>query len=514
MYNKTFVEERVVNKFQNQMFDAIVAESFISALPLNQDEISPEEKRSLYHYCSKVLDTVGGFSVLESAVDPTKKHFSQNLYLGDIYRVCTEAATEAKNASMKKREKETDGAEIINKAALSDSDLRAFTKKADSLNLDSVSSLIKDKTIAVIKDEQEQYEKETELTQELKDVLMNSDNVGGDTNEEKEGIVESYIDIFLGRTAPRNHISLFSRLQESAMEMMNVMKVDHDQNIVPIVERVTLEAFFPDYKQESPLWTAMEAISNEEMTEIPQNGRVKYATLISIIVYTMMETLKTMNIFCPSPTSIRNFVDRPVNGHVIANEDGKLSYDKAERSVKEANLKDFSKMNTSELTSKLVEMKQVSSAAENYLRSNPTSERAIRLLSNVTRLTQSMESSLAKRAEQLKKKPATEGYYASLERDNDIAQFDKIHRIFKAKPNVDEIRFLLDMDGMSSIIAVEAYNKAGQKTGQSFVKISQACEQSELIDKLRNAYQDSKLSSGTKTCTMVLNDGRSTKMMF
>ena len=122
--------------------------------------------------------------------------------------------------------------------------------------------------------------------------------------------------------------------------------------------------------------------------------------------------------------------------------------------------------------------------------------------------------SLAKRAEQLKKKPATEGYYASLERDNDIAQFDKIHRIFKAKPNVDEIRFLLDMDGMSSIIAVEAYNKAGQKTGQSFVKISQACEQSELIDKLRNAYQDSKLSSGTKTCTMVLNDGRSTKMMF
>ena len=138
MYNKTFVEERVVNKFQNQMFDAIVAESFISALPLNQDEISPEEKRSLYHYCSKVLDTVGGFSVLESAVDPTKKHFSQNLYLGDIYRVCTEAATEAKNASMKKREKETDGAEIINKAALSDSDLRAFTKKADSLNLDSV----------------------------------------------------------------------------------------------------------------------------------------------------------------------------------------------------------------------------------------------------------------------------------------------------------------------------------------------------------------------------------------
>ena len=83
---------RLTDKFKVLTLHSIVNECFVNGLPINQSEISDRERKSLTKYSYDVLNTLGGFAVLENAIDVDKKSFKQNLLLGEIYNVCTEAA--------------------------------------------------------------------------------------------------------------------------------------------------------------------------------------------------------------------------------------------------------------------------------------------------------------------------------------------------------------------------------------------------------------------------------------
>ena len=64
MINKNILMSRLTDKFKMLTFHSIVNECFVNGLPINQAEISNDEKKALTKYSYDVLKRLGGFSVL------------------------------------------------------------------------------------------------------------------------------------------------------------------------------------------------------------------------------------------------------------------------------------------------------------------------------------------------------------------------------------------------------------------------------------------------------------------
>ena len=246
MINKAILLENITNKLNLLTLHSIVNECFINGLPLNQSEISRNEKVALTKYSYKVLKSIDAFHTLEHVLESsTTLSNAQKFLLYDIYSICTEASKEAANRIVKETncsDPKVIMNDIVDNAAFTESEYKKFMSKASNMDLDKISGIIKEKTLHVIKDEQEQYEKEEELENELKNALSDSKDFSDVTTE-------AYMDIVLTKSDPRKHITLFSKLQEAAMEMMAITPVN-DQliGVVTIADKVTFNSFVDDFK--------------------------------------------------------------------------------------------------------------------------------------------------------------------------------------------------------------------------------------------------------------------------
>lgn len=507
MVNKNILLSRVNDKFKLLTLHSIVNECFINGLPIKKEEITPEEKKDLTKYSYKVLKTVGGFSALESAIDNPKLTFKQRMKLADIDHLCTSFALEAAKrvvSDVDCKDPSTKLDDVIDKASFTESEYKQFASKAHAIGLEEMSEIIQKKTLAVIKDEQEQYEKEEALDTELKDALSESKDFADTTTE-------AYMDIFLGKNDPRKHVTVFSRLQDVSMEMMNIVKIA-DDDVMPLVDKVTFEAFTDDLKISNIDFNGwMESygqVSNEEVCNIPEENKPKIATLVSIIVYTIMETLKTMNVYCPSYENIRSFVSKPMESAKVAALNKDELFTKAEEKLTADSKLDFSKLESSRLTNSLVELKKMSQMAQESLVTNPSDQRAIDIVNRVEEHVERINEVLHARESSMRAK-ANESfsYYDNLYREGDIAQFNKINNMFGKNPNVKEIRLNVNPDNPSSIVDVTCANESGQVINSSFMRISYAVESSQYLDYLKDRYDNSKLKESEKPVVMVFNDG-------
>lgn len=507
MINKSILLSKVNDKFKLLTLHSIVNECFINGLPIRKEEITLEEKKALTKYSYKVLKTVGGFSALESAIENPRLSFKQKMKLADINYLCTTAALEAAKrvvADVDCKDPATKLNDVVDKASFTESEYKKFASKANAISLEEMSDIIQQKTLAVIKDEQDQYEKEEALGEELKDALSESKDFADTTTE-------AYMDIFLEKSDPRRHVTVFSRLQDVSMEMMNIVKISGD-DVMPIVDKVTFEAFTDDMKISNidvDGW--MESygqVSNEEVCSVPAEARPKMATLVSIIVYTVMETLKTMNIYCPSFDNIRAFVSKPMDGSKVVAMNKDEVFTKAEEKLTANSKLDFSKLDSSRLTNTLAELKHMSQMAQESLASNPLDSRAINIVNRVEEHVERIDEVLHAREASMKAK-ANESlsYYDTLYREGDIAQFNKINNMFGKNPNVKEIRLSVNPDNPSSIVDVTCANESGQVINSSFMQIRYAVESSQYLDYLKDRYEHSYLKESQKPVVMVFNDG-------
>lgn len=514
MINKGILMTRLTDKFKLLTFHSIVNECFINGLPINQSEITNDEKKALTRYSFDVLNKLGGFSVLESAFDANKKSFKQNLFLGDIYNICTEAATDAAKRICGETDCKDPSAnlnDIVDKASFTEAEYKKFSAKADGLKLDDIQDIIKEKTLNVIKDEQDQYEKEEALDEELKDALADSDDF-------EDSTTESYMNLFLSKNDPRHHITVFSRLQETAMETMQVMNVSNlDNDIFSIIDKVTFEGFIDDLKtRDKSFDSAIESlnnISNEDACNIPSESQPKLATLVAIITYTVMETLKTMNLYCPSQDCIQKFVNKPISTTNLVQNDINQVYSKAEEKLHEGNNIDFSKLNSRDLTNRLADLKKIGDTVQNTNAISVESDRALNIMQNVDKQVDLINNVLHQRdADNKAKAMATESYYDKYNKSNDLAQFNKLGHLFGKNPNVKEIRLKINPNSIQSIVDVDAANESGQVIKSTFMNMQYACEDSKYIDYLKESFNNSKLADFDKHVCLVINDGTGRKI--
>lgn len=508
MINPGILTKALTDKFNTLALHSIVTECFVNGLILNKDEFSNDDKRSLSRYSLNVLNSIGGFHALESALENPKLTVPQKLFLTDIYEVCTEASSEAAKRIVGDTDcKNCDDSmkNIVDRAAFTKEEYKKFVERADNIGLDEVSEVIKEKTLEVIKDEQEQYKKETELDQELQDALS-------ETKDFSDATTESYMDLILTKSDPRHHITVFSRLQETAMEMMNAVKVK-DEDIFPIINKVTFEAFLPEFRMDTVTFDnaieSMNHVANEEVTPVPKEKRAKLSTLVSIIVYTVAETLKTMNLYTPSRDTVKDYVlHKPMEGESIAVENIDALYNKALAKVRESNGLDFSKMSSLALTNKLAELKKVGEMVQESANQNGDSSKAVTIMNAIEQYTTSISNILESRnLENKKKEMATESFYEQRIRSNDIAQFNKISSMFGKDTRIDSIKLKVNPDNMNSIIDVECATESGKILKNSFINMQYACESSQYIDYLKETYERSNLSSSGKNVSLYFTDG-------
>lgn len=515
MINKAIVRKALEDKFKKLTFHAIVNESFIGALPMTEESISDTEKKYLTRYSYHVLNALGGFNALESAIDLDKKSVQQNLFLASIHNICTEAAREATDRVIKETDwsnPNLDMKSIVNTATLSDKEFKKFAKKADNMNLDEVSKIIKEKTVAVIKDERDQYDKEEELNEELRSSLS-------ETTKFSDYSPESYMNLVLDKNCPKHPISIFSKIQETAMEMMSFQKVRNGMDYFPIIHKVTFESLMEDFKDNSDMdiHVALEQqklITTEEVCNIPAENRPHIATLVSIIVYTLMETLNTMNIWSLSPDRIKRFINTPVNTVAAANLDRDTVLAKANELICECSTKDFSKLDTQVLAAKLNETKKLSELAQEMLIQNVDDLKLVDVIDRLDQNVTAMENVLFEIDNKRKKEaiPAKESYYENINLHSDIAEFNKISNLYGRNPNVAEIRLKVDPAGITSFVNVSCANESGQEIKKSFMNISKACESHEFVGYLTELFQRSKMCGIGKKASIYINDGKGTKI--
>lgn len=569
MLNKNVVESTLTDIYANNFLDMIVQETFMTALPVDKSTMSRDEAINLYYYAKNVTKSIGGIKALESSFDIEHKTPEQNMFLAGIYYACTESAKECAKKKCNNPEicNSNDSLQdVIQKATLSKEDCAKFAKRADSMNLDEVADIIKKKTLQVISDEKEQYEKEKKLDDELSNALSESDKLDdldpgesdlgddleledeiedGNTAEESSNYeldpsekskqkfaskpsktkpsangpskpvnaIESFKDFHLDPTEPRHHVTLFSRLQDTAMEMMSFINTpNYGRDYFPILEATTFESVFKKPKKEEMRY-AQEAstVAKEEICEIPSQTRPKVATLISIITYTIMETLNTMGIFTPSKNTLRKFVDTTSNSVALQKKAIDESCDTIRCAVKESAMLDFSKMSSTRLGQKLTTLKTALENAQTFIDENGASTDMINIASEAVKHIGEIESILTQRTQDHQAlSAATESFQTKRQKENDLSEFNRINGLYKSNPRISQIRLLVNPNQMQSIIDVECANESGEVIRRSYMNMEYACEADQYLKYLDDMYHKSNLAKLDKEVCIKLKDGKGT----
>ena len=350
MINRSLVERRISDKFKTLAFEALINETFIKALPFNTDDLSDTSKKNLSSYTLATIESLGGYDLLEKAIesetDPHKK--SLLICMNDI---CVESATKAAKRIVTEKKELIDDPnssmeELIANSGFSKEEMDEFRKKGDSIDVDKLANIIKDKVLDVLKQEKENHKRVEKINTELREVALGSTdnseatgeeetavekdeqkedqkdidrkyNEDSELSEEEENVSESVRDLTdtILHGKKNEHISFFSSIQEAACEQIIVTEdSDHlDPNEISLrrLKNITFENTLPVFEHKT---TAEEALENlvairsaadQEKYSKNLETVTEAAMVDSVVVYTMLESLNTLNLIKVSGSDIQ-----------------------------------------------------------------------------------------------------------------------------------------------------------------------------------------------------------------
>lgn len=502
--NKNLLSNALLDKFKNIALHAIVNECFINALPFGEDNLSKSDRVELTKYSKAVLESLGGFKLIENAhVD----NIQQQFLIDSIKDVCESAAKEACNRTVKECDTKNDNmTEIIDKAAFTKEEMQKMAKNADSLDTEKLSEIIQDKTIEVIKSEKEEYDKEKELYQQIEDAITPDDdieeeNIEDSGEEEDEKSLDSFLNIVLEKTAPRHHISLFSKLMDTATEALLNSNEEYDEIPHKTLKFITLESSLDIFDHENDIDTALEAVNLlQSNTEEKDKEEVLNSSMIcAVIQYTALETLNTLNLFTPDKKDIANFLAKECNTEISSNNIGATLVERLEDNVEIIRKKVFALPNNS--SQQLSEYLNIAKKYHEILHTtdNPAivsckDELCRKLIEVIDYINNRLDDNLT-----AAKKPVELSKFDLRDKEETVAQINKVHRMCKDNPNVDSIRLIVnDFKEPSPVMEVECKDVTGKTIDSSFITIKHRDIFGNFNDFVKESYTNSKLPSLNK----------------
>ena len=369
------VEKQVRDRLTGICLSAIITEAFINSLPLNKDEVS-KHRQEFADYSASVIKRMHPETLLDKAieqVEPTSKGYR---YLNNLKTIIDEVVDSAMEKMSLDKYSSPD---VLNEIKLDKDDVKKLVKASKSANSTSVSKVVKDKVIKTIKNEKDAYDKAEKVKEEIKDMILDADkkdkekeaednteetddisivspeaeeqgnvedgmtkddgkvlqaakkgkDVGQDVGKEAEdnteetddsdSALDSYLRIVLDPTDAREHVSFFSKLQDTCMEALIYSTEEYDEVPFKTMKKVTLESTLPIFDNSNVSINAqLESlalisegalcISNEEKCE-KASKCTQPAFISSICILSLLETLKTTHLINVTIPQVRDFVD-------------------------------------------------------------------------------------------------------------------------------------------------------------------------------------------------------------
>lgn len=320
--NKQILENRLRSKFNNLALYAIVNETYLGALVYGRDDLTKDQSNKLSIFSYKVLESLGGFSLLEKAIE-SETDINKVKLLGNIYQTCVDFATEATNTNLKEIKIDDQGIdEVVDSAAFTKEEYSKLINKSKDIDLKLISNLIKDKVVKVIKEEQEEYRENERIEKELSEAIQENEESEEENdedldNEKEETSLDSYLDLWLGKSMPRKPISLFSKIQDITLENILIRKEDQEIDL-DIMLKVALENVLFN-KVIAPVESSMKNIGVLCESLLTTNKDIdmtkKSATLVTntISIYTALETLSTLNLLKMNKKDIVPILEQSVS---------------------------------------------------------------------------------------------------------------------------------------------------------------------------------------------------------
>lgn len=491
MINKNILEMSLIKKFKNQTLNVIVTEAFIKALPVEFSELSKNDIRELTIYTKSVMESLGGYD--ELLEKNTNNDVYKNYLLDNIKDTCESIAVEAAKRIVSEENSTDNMGEIVDKAAFTKEEYTKFANNADNIGLEKISEIIKDKVINVIKAEKEAYEKEEELNGELEDAVKDTD-VGG------EGL-EGYLDIILDIKDSRKHVSLFSKMQDLAFEALLYSKENFEEIPYKTLRYITLENSFDIFKNTNKdISTCLESINiiqdiNEENvnTEKVMNASM----LSSIVMYTLMESLNTLNIYIPSKKEIAEFMDKKYSSIDYVQENVNMIQNKVSNFINNIKIKTLTTTDTHTLNKNLdilTSCKEALISTENPKFDSCKEE----LCGQIDETCDAIKTKLDDKISVLKN-PKELTKFEIRDKEELIAQLNKLATLFANNPMVKDIRLIIQTEKEPcAVMNVECKDHSGKTIDKSFVSVKHRPAFGGYIDFVKESYDNSNLSRTNK----------------
>lgn len=322
MINTELFMSAMHNKIMNQALTIIAEEAFFLALPYSFSELKQEEKMALHNYVGTAIEQLGGAkTILTGAMESYKDtDRAKYLYVKKMFDICTEAASETATRATNEVDPEGDFDQALSEANFTEEEFKKFETAADSLELEDVGKIVSEKVVATIRSEQEAYDVEQNLNEQINDIVAET----AETEEDISKGVESFYETALENNNPRHHVSLFSKLCEVAVEAMVTLHPEEvEEDICEKTLHDTTFLFSLDsYRKEIGAMEAIErlltvdakiindGVMQESAMESIQNGSATKAAFgVTATAYTLMETLSTMNLHPLTNREIEKFIN-------------------------------------------------------------------------------------------------------------------------------------------------------------------------------------------------------------
>ena len=324
MINRELFRTAVYNKLIDQALTMIASEAFVIGLPFPIDKLNDEEIIGLEGVVGTAIANLGGAKkLLTNAMESVKTNPAKYRFVKSMFDNCHAYAMEAAAREAKELDPNEDFESALKKANFTEEELRRFETATDDLTIDEVGEIVSEKVIATIKSEQEAYEKEKALDQHIDEMLEASD-VNTGSEEAANSAKESFYQMTLGVDNPRHPISLFSKMNEVALESLACLYPEEAEKTISIRGIEDLISFYTlkSYRREMGALESIERLINVDAAAINQNefqeaaleslqnpACTQAAFVNATTAYTLMESLKTLNIFSPDKREIEAFIN-------------------------------------------------------------------------------------------------------------------------------------------------------------------------------------------------------------
>jgi hypothetical protein len=558
MINKNLLEEALINKFSNKLLKGVVFEAFFRALPLNKEDLL-YEIYDMQDYSDYVMEALDSETLLDRAIESCKDKNGLKM-LNNLKSNIRESAIEATFRVMESIDTNEENSlkDVVDEADFTPQEINKFQSKGSNLSIKEIANIISDKVIKAIKGERNEYEENEQLKDKISSALADAngtDEFKGDKDtrediedivhqdekeyedEEKEveedsekvksfeenqedvdeyiedGSLDSLMDIILNKTEARNYISFFSRVQDVCLEGIlntNEVYVEIPYNLIAkITTESTIDVFDKNKISVLDQLDTMSIVSesyHEDCSNEHFKEHMKTAMICAIVIYTMFETLKTMRLMNPHADKIRKFIDSPNNLRDAMHHDKIALEDRLNREisdVKKLALKATDSVGVSRYIDYFNEVRdKLDKLPDEY---KDTKEE---LSMNI----ESVIDMLNKKIDTLNREPEMieESSFEKRDREINVASFNSIARTYGKKPNVSEIRLVLDPANESNgIVDIELRND-GKLIDKTFVVLKQNQHSKPYMEYAVECASLSNLSNvkptintyNTKTCVL------------